>query len=155
MPYCHRIPQSYFKDYVAKCAGCQKARLKKDKFFLEQVRTLKADPKPRSAVCIDRVSISPPSRSGNRSAITIAEVGVLQFRTLRKCLDSFTRKNSHILKEPPSPWFMRQNNPIYNNFLYFYRRKYWVLLLHLLMGNAWVIMRKMPFFCNRIVLLLL
>ena len=37
----HRIPQVYFKDYVAKCAGCQKSRLQKDKLSLEQVRTLK------------------------------------------------------------------------------------------------------------------
>lgn len=70
----HRIPQSYFRDFVSKCAGCQKSRLKKDKLFLEQIRTLKADPRPRSAVCIDRVSISPPSKRGNTTAIIIADL---------------------------------------------------------------------------------
>ena len=70
----HRIPQVYFKDYVAKCAGCQKSRLQKDKLFLEQVRTLKANAKPRSAVCIDRVTITPESANGFKTAIVIADL---------------------------------------------------------------------------------
>ena len=70
----HRIPQVYFKDYVSKCAGCQKSRLQKDKLFIEQVRTLKANARPRSAVCIDRVSITPSSKSENKTAIVIADL---------------------------------------------------------------------------------
>ena len=70
----HRIPQVYFRDYVAKCAGCQKSRLQKDKLFLEQVRTLKANARPRSAVCIDRVTITPESANGYKTAIVIADL---------------------------------------------------------------------------------
>ena len=70
----HRLPQSYFKEYVARCVLCQKLRAQKDKMFLERVRTLKNDPKPRSAVCIDRVSISPTSRSSKKTAIVIADL---------------------------------------------------------------------------------
>ena len=70
----HRIPQTYFRDYVSKCAGCQKSRLQKDKLFLEQVRTLKANAKPRSAVCIDRVTITPESANGYKTAIVVADL---------------------------------------------------------------------------------
>ena len=70
----HRLPQSYFKDYVSKCVLCQKLRLQKDKLFLERIRTLKADPKPRAAVCIDRVTISPASKSLKKTAIVIADL---------------------------------------------------------------------------------
>jgi len=77
----HRIPQVYFQDYVKKCATCQKSRMQKDKFFLEQVRTLKADPRPRSAVCIDRLSISPPSKNGNTTCIVISDL----FTRLVRC----------------------------------------------------------------------
>jgi hypothetical protein len=70
----HRLPQSFFKEYVAKCALCQKLRLQKDKLFLERVRTLKSDPKPRSAVCIDRVTVSPESKSKRKTAIVIADL---------------------------------------------------------------------------------
>ena len=70
----HRLPQSFFKDYVARCSICQKIRLQKDSAFLERIRSLKADPRPRAAVCIDRVSISPPSKRGNTTAIVISDL---------------------------------------------------------------------------------
>ena len=70
----HRLPQSFFKDYVARCSTCQKIRLQKDSAFIERFRSLKADPQPRSSVCIDRVSISPPSKKGNTTAIVISDL---------------------------------------------------------------------------------
>ena len=70
----HRLPQLYFREYVARCVLCQKLRAQKDKLFLEKVRTLKNDPMPRSAVCIDPVSISPASRSSKKTAIVIADL---------------------------------------------------------------------------------
>jgi hypothetical protein len=70
----HRLPQAFFKDFVAQCAVCQKARMQKDTFFLERIRTLKENPRPRAAVCIDRVSISPTSKKGNTTAIVIADL---------------------------------------------------------------------------------
>ena len=70
----HRLPQSFFRDFVSKCAICQKARLQKDKVFLERIRSLKENPQPRSAVCIDRVSVSPASKRGNTTAIVIADL---------------------------------------------------------------------------------
>ena len=33
----HRLPQSFFKDYVARCSICQKIRLQKDSAFVERV----------------------------------------------------------------------------------------------------------------------
>ena len=70
----HRLPQAFFKDFVAECAICQKARMQKDTFFLERIRSLKENPQPRAAVCIDRVSISPASKRGNTTAIVIADL---------------------------------------------------------------------------------
>ena len=70
----HRLPQQFFKDYVAQCAVCQKSRLQKDKLFLGRIRTLKNNPSPRSAVCIDRLSISPISKKGNSTVIVIADL---------------------------------------------------------------------------------
>lgn len=70
----HRLPQSFFIDAIAKCALCQKLRLQKDTLFAEQIRTLKRNPYARSAVCVDRLTITPESQNGNTTVILLADL---------------------------------------------------------------------------------
>jgi hypothetical protein len=70
----HSIPVRAIQDFIAACPTCQKIRFSNKNYSIEpSVRNIKVS-YPWSRIAVDRLAISPVSKSGNNNIVVVVEV---------------------------------------------------------------------------------